>query len=53
LKERKNKRDSGEVERDNTFVGVVRNYITGFEGSQAVPARPSIEVSNTYKYYLI
>jgi hypothetical protein len=30
---------SWEVFRDTTFMGV-RKYISGFEGSQAVPARP-------------
>jgi hypothetical protein len=35
-------KESGEVVRDTTFgVGGARNYISGFESSQAVPARPS------------
>jgi hypothetical protein len=33
--------ESGEVVRDTTFWGGARNYISGFEGSQAMPARPS------------
>jgi hypothetical protein len=34
---------SGEVVRDTTFVGSKKEriYISGFEGSQAVPARPN------------
>jgi hypothetical protein len=35
------KKESGEVVRDTTFGEGVRNYISGFEGSQAVPARLS------------
>jgi hypothetical protein len=35
-------KESGEVVRDTTFGREgVRNYIPGFQGSQAVPARPS------------
>jgi hypothetical protein len=44
-KERERERDekSGEVVRETTFGGnkKERIYISGFEGSQAVPARPS------------
>jgi hypothetical protein len=35
------KRESGVVVSDNTYGGEGRNYISGFEGSQAVSARPS------------
>jgi hypothetical protein len=35
------------VVRDITFGGGARNYITGFEGSQAVPACPS-GIGNAY-----
>jgi hypothetical protein len=36
-RERERERNWGEVVRD-TILGGVRNYISGFEGSQAVPA---------------
>jgi hypothetical protein len=47
---------SGEVVRDITFGGnkKERIYISGFEGSQAVPARPSVRGSaycRNYIYY--
>jgi hypothetical protein len=38
--EKRREEKTGEVVRDTTFVGG-RNYISGFQGSQAVPARPS------------
>jgi hypothetical protein len=40
-RERERERESGEVVRDTTFGGGERNYISGFEGSQAAPTRPS------------
>jgi hypothetical protein len=40
-------RENGKILRDTTFGGKERNYISGFEGSQAVPARPSGR-SNAY-----
>jgi hypothetical protein len=41
--ERAREERNGEVVRDTTFWGSKeeRNYISGFEGSQAVPAGPS------------
>jgi hypothetical protein len=45
-REREDK-ESGEVVRDTTFGEGARNYISGFVGSQAVPARPSGR-SNAY-----
>jgi hypothetical protein len=38
--EKREEEESGGVMRDTTLGGV-RNYITGFTGSQAVPIRPS------------
>jgi hypothetical protein len=42
-REREGEERNGEVVRDTTFGGSKkeRNCISGFEGSQAVPARPS------------
>jgi hypothetical protein len=40
-REEKRREESWEVVRDNIYGGKkLRNYISGFEGSQAVPARP-------------
>jgi hypothetical protein len=39
-RERERERNWGEVLRD-TILGGVRSYISGFEGSQAVPVCPS------------
>jgi hypothetical protein len=40
-REREREEGSGDVVRDATFgEGGIRNYISGFEGSQALPAPP-------------
>jgi hypothetical protein len=41
MKKERDEKERGEVVRDTTFGGA-RNYISGFEGSQAMPARPSV-----------
>jgi hypothetical protein len=40
-RKREEERKRGGSERHYIWVGGVRNYISSFEGSQAVPARPS------------
>jgi hypothetical protein len=47
---RERERESGEVVREITFEGV-RDYISGFEGSQAVPVCPGI--GNAYDWILL
>jgi hypothetical protein len=38
FQERERKKENGEVVTDTAFLGV-RNYISGFQGSQVVPVR--------------
>jgi hypothetical protein len=50
-REREREERSGEVVRDTTFEGSKKEriYISGVEGSQAVPALPSVRGSAYYR----
>jgi hypothetical protein len=52
-REKREKEIGEEVVRDTTLGGGVRNYISGFEGSQAVPHCPSGIVKAYYRNFVI
>jgi hypothetical protein len=53
-REREREERSGEVVRETTFGGSKKEriYVSGFEGSEAVPARPSGRASAYYQNFI-